>query len=84
MDQDAITITDPNYREPISEKTKRELDEYSEKKLQKAEEKEQAMLEDAWECSKKRAERRKNWIKAIKKMFAKESEVTRKNEQNQR
>ena len=59
MDEDKITITDANYREPMDDKMSREMKEYSAEKLRRAEEKENKMLERAWEKSVKRAEKRK-------------------------
>lgn len=44
---------------------------YSESKLRRAEEEEAKMLEDAWERSVRRAEKRKKFIEAIKKIFGK-------------
>lgn len=84
MDQDGITVTDPNYREPMDDKTRRELDEYSAEKLRRAEEKENAMLEASWERSVKRAEKRKKFFAAIKKIFAKKTNaVAQQSQQNQ-
>lgn len=71
MDKDNITITDANYREPMDDKMSREMKEYSAEKLRRAEEKENKMLERAWEKSVKRAEKRKKFLAAIKKIFVK-------------
>ena len=85
MDEDKITITDSTYREPANERLERELKEYGEEKLRRAEEKENEMLEKAWERSVKRAERRKNFFAAIKNIFVKKNnDIQRNNDQNQR
>ena len=67
---DKITITDPNYREPVDERIQRELDEYNAEKLRRAEEKENAMFEADWARYEKRAARRKKFLDGIKKIFA--------------
>lgn len=71
MDEDKIIITDANYREPMDDAMSREMKEYSAEKLRRAEEEEAKMLEDAWERSVKRAEKRKKFLTAIKKIFGK-------------
>ncbi|MBR2392982.1 MAG: hypothetical protein IKB05_00645 [Alphaproteobacteria bacterium] len=76
MDEDNITITDANYREPMDDKMSREMKEYSAEKLRRAEEKENEMLERAWEKSAKRAEKRKKFFAAIKKIFVKANTQT--------
>lgn len=76
MDEDKITITDANYREPMDDAMSREMKEYSAEKLRRAEEKENEMLERAWEKSVKRAEKRKKFFAAIKKIFVKTNTQT--------
>lgn len=71
MDEEGITITDSTYHEPMSDEKARELKEYEQEKLRKAEEKEQAMLDADWERSVKRAERRKKFFEGIKRVFTK-------------
>ena len=85
MDEDKITITDATYREPADDRLERELKEYDEEKLRRAEEKENEMLEKAWERSVKRAEKRKKFFAAIKNIFVKKNnDIQRNNDQNQR
>ena len=69
MDPDGIAITDSTYRESKDERLERELKEYEAEKLRRAEEKEQAMLDTAWEKSVQREERRKKFFAAIKRIF---------------
>ncbi len=80
MNEDKITITDANYREPADERLERELKEYGEEKLRRAEEKENEMLEQAWKKSVKRTEKRKKFFAAIKKIFGKGNVATRQKE----
>ncbi|MBP3316846.1 MAG: hypothetical protein J6L70_04590 [Alphaproteobacteria bacterium] len=85
MDEDKITITDPNYREPVDERIQRELDEYNAEKLRRAEEKENAMFEADWARYEKRATRRKKFLDGIKKIFArKNNEIQKQSSQTQR
>lgn len=85
MDEDKITITDPNYRAPISDDISEELKEYSAEKLRRAEEKENEILEASWQRHLKRAEKRKKFLDGIKKIFTrKNKEIAKQNEQNQR
>lgn len=85
MDEDKITITDPNYREPVDERLERELKEYSEEKLRRAEEKEQARFDADWAKHQKRVEKRKKFFAAIKNIFVKKNnDMQQQNDQNQR
>ena len=85
MDEDKITITDPNYREPMSDKMQQELKEYEDEKLRHAEQKENEILEASWQRYVKRAEKRKKFVEGIKKIFSrKNKEIAKQSEQIQR
>ena len=85
MDEDGITIKDPNYREPVSSQMEQELKEHEAENLRRAEEKENAMLEASWQRSLKRAEKRKKFIDGIKKVFSRKStEIQKQHPQVQR
>ena len=73
MDDEGITITDPNYRVPVDERMEQELKRHEAENLRRAEEKEAQMLEASWQRSLKRAERRKKFMNGIKKIFARKS-----------
>ena len=73
MYEDKITITDPNYREPMSDKIQQELKEYEDEKLRRAEQKENEMLEASWQRSLRRAARCRKVLTGIKSFFYKDS-----------
>lgn len=85
MDEDKITITDPNYREPVDARIQRELDEYNAEKLRRAEEKENAMFEADWARHEKRVAKRKKFLDGIRKIFVrKNNELQNQSPQAQR
>ena len=67
-----IAITDSTYREPMSDRLKKELEEHSQENLRRAEEKENAMLEATWQNYLKRKARRQRFLNGIKRIFTKE------------
>ena len=77
MNNEVITITDRNYREPMTTEMQQYLKEHEQENIRRAEEKENYILEKSWQKYLERREKLEKIIQNIKQIITKQNKKHR-------